>query len=346
MKTLAPGKIILTGEHAVVYGCPALGVAIKQHAHAHLTHNNERNVCLSIPALKIKTSMQINELKRLYKKLDSLYTENDKTAARATHSYLSRPEELCFYAIADFLNSYRIHSANLMITLTTNIPIGAGMGSSASVLTALYLGLHSHYSITVEKQALVKEVAHAERLQHACISRLDPHITVNGGFTQYRDNTITHPDISLDKNWYLINTGTAASSTGECVSRVRNHFIDSTIRSDFKDLAINFIQALKDKKSQSVSQAIIENQRLLQHIGIVPEKVSDFIRQLKHRYGIAAKISGAGSVTGNNAGLLLAFTDNDQRTVNHLETMCRSHNYTHQPLIIDTDGARQYGSCY
>ena len=65
------------------------------------------------------------------------------------------------------------------------------------------------------------------------------------------------------------------------------------------------------QQNQDFSDCIRENHRLLTHIGVVPEKVQRFVLEVE-RLGGAAKISGAGAVLGDNAGLLIVLLQEDE----------------------------------
>jgi mevalonate kinase len=93
-----PGKVILAGEHAVVYGYPALVAAIDRRLHAKLSLNNKSG-------LKIK----------------------DKTKDRA----------LLKEAVRQSLKVMAEPPAGLELEIESEIPVGCGLGSSAALATAI-----------------------------------------------------------------------------------------------------------------------------------------------------------------------------------------------------------------
>lgn len=341
MKILAPGKIILSGEHAVVYGSPALAVAVNRHTHTHFEHNESGLVHLKLPDLNFEQTRSVSDIQNLHQHLDTCFAQRMDNSTPKTTPLLSNPGDLYFYGISHFLTQNGIHQGSLTITLTSDIPLGSGMGSSASTLSALYLGLHEYFSIPFDKNTLALQVAHTERLQHACISRIDSNVTIHGGFIRFNDNSISHLDIVMDDRWRLIYTGTPSSSTGECVAQVRINFSESNIWSEFKAVTCQFEQALLKKDHLSISHCVADNQQLLQKIGVVPQKISAFIKQLYNQCGITAKISGAGSIRGDNAGLLLAHISDNEAAEKELATLCEHYNYPQYRLNTDQYGARR-----
>ena len=106
----------------------------------------------------------------------------------------------------------------------------------------------------------------------------------------------------FDQDWYWIHTGTPTVSTGVCVDQVRRHFGDSDIWSEFSAVT----DAMHDRLSQgdSIDELVKQNHRLLNRIGVVPAQVAALIERIEERGGVA-KVSGAGSVQGDAAGLVL-----------------------------------------
>jgi len=68
------------------------------------------------------------------------------------------------------------------------------------------------------------------------------------------------------------------------------------------------VEELNNNNSKKIISLIRENQKLLNNIGVVPKNISNFIDEIEQMGG-AAKICGAGSIRGNNAGAIIVFSD-------------------------------------
>jgi mevalonate kinase len=106
---------------------------------------------------------------------------------------------------------------------------------------------------------------------------------------------------------WIINTGRPESTTGECVSAVREKWEKSSIWDEFAAATTAISQSIMSNDHDSLRSGIKNNHSLLEQIGVVPKKVSSFITALTKQSG-AAKISGAGSIRGDTAGIILAMT--------------------------------------
>ena len=105
---------------------------------------------------------------------------------------------------------------------------------------------------------------------------------------------------------YLVQTGTPQTTTGECVSRVREQHANSPIWNDFEAVTNAMENALVTNNRRDIRDAVRENHQLLTRIGVVPEKVQSFIRDVEAA-GFAAKVCGAGAVAGDAGGMVLVF---------------------------------------
>ncbi len=79
--------------------------------------------------------------------------------------------------------------------------------------------------------------------------------------------------------------------------------------------------------------SIRANHRLLQKIGVVPTKVANFIADIESSGG-AAKICGAGAITGDNAGVVLLLADPG------ITEIAQRYGYELQTLEVDPYGTR------
>jgi mevalonate kinase len=300
----APGKIILSGEHSVVYGAPALAFSVKQRLTVNFTPDLLPRLSWFAPDKAHE--MALEKISSLRHKLDAAF-EGYLRGERAISEIFSRPAELIFYTVdvARILgNLERIPRGKFDIQ--SGIPVGAGMGSSAALLAALLKLFSKHEDLPT----LIEQVRHCERLQHGRGSLIDAATVTMGGLVKVEHDQAVRlgelPDI-FNQHWYWIFTGTPATSTGVCVERVRTQFEHSDIWSEFAAVT-HRIEAAQTDLDQ-LSLAIQDNHRLLNRIGVVPARVTALIEQIE-RLGGAAKIAGAGAVSGDAGGLVLACLPN------------------------------------
>jgi len=297
----APGKIILSGEHAVVYGAPALALAVDRHMRIH--YRPDRLPRLSWHTRERTHELGLDKLADLRRRLDNHFERYLRGELPITR-ILKKPAELAFYAIdmARVLSGLDVHPRG-SLSIDSDIPIGAGMGSSAALIAAL-LKLFGHFD---SLDALIRQVRYCERLQHGRGSMIDAAAVCSGGLVKLQDEQVSQLPLAesgLGEGWFWVFTGTPASSTGACVDEVRRHFGQSDIWSEFIDLTEAMGEALL--AGITPLELIRANHRLLSRIGVVPAPLQRFAEQVEQRGG-AAKVCGAGAVSGDQGGLMLAW---------------------------------------
>jgi len=269
----APGKIILAGEHAVVHGCPALVTAVQRHATVRVRVNGERR-----------------DPRRA---IDERYTAYLDGSAEITE-VINEPMDLAYYAAAE------AGPDGVGIEIQSDIPIGAGMGSSAAVLLATIRAANPE--LTSDEIAIIAK--RAEDRQHGHSSGVDIRVCQHGGTWRVRGGS--GPDDSgraeqiepLLYELQLVHTGQPSSSTGECVTEVgRNFPASDPIWQNFREC----VECLEDEFFPDV---VNEVQALLERIGVVPGPVADFAADVR-ALGLAGKVCGAGAVHGSAAGMFL-----------------------------------------
>jgi len=117
----APGKIILFGEHAVVYGRPALAVPVTQvHADVEITDADSAGIWIQAPDIN------------LHAELNTLSSDHPIAAVIHNLFFLSR--------VAPF--------PKLLINISSTIPVASGLGSGAAVTVALTRALSTLFPYT------------------------------------------------------------------------------------------------------------------------------------------------------------------------------------------------------
>lgn len=295
----APGKIILSGEHAVVYGAPALALAVDRHMRIH--YRPDQLPRLSWHTRERTHELGLDKLAGLRRRLDNHFERYLRGELPITR-ILKKPAELAFYAIdmARVLSGLDIQPRG-SLSIDSDIPIGAGMGSSAALIAAL-LKLFGHFD---SLEQLIQQVRYCERLQHGRGSMIDAAAVCSGGLVKLQGEQVSRlplADEGLGAGWFWLFTGTPASSTGACVDEVRHHFGQSEIWSEFADITEQVATALL--KGDTPLEQVRANHRLLSRIGVVPASLQRFAERVEQRGG-AAKVCGAGAVSGDQGGLML-----------------------------------------
>jgi mevalonate kinase len=332
MKILAPGKLILSGEHAVVYGKPALAMAVNRYVCAQMLNHEADFISLNFSDLSYERSISFDALDKLKNSIKDNYLRF-KQGSFNIREVLQKPFELAQFALGLCLEILPIKlSRGMQIHLASTIPIGCGMGSSAATILSIMHALALHAGVKIPAQQIYELGLQAENMQHGTSSGLDLHVSLYGGCSYVKDKIITArslPTMPL----YLVNTGVPQSSTGECVSTVAHHFKQSMISDDFANVTEIMVASLNNNSITKFKTAITANHVLLNKIGVVPPRVQQFIQEINILNG-AAKICGAGAVSGNAAGIVMVVIDDE----NALKCACDKYGYSILQVTGETRG--------
>jgi len=301
VEALSPGKLILAGEHAVVYGRPALVSAISWYAHCRAEASTDGRPRLEAPGIGYSGTVSWDELGSAADQA-AARLEDFRSGRLPAGQLMQRPEELPWYAVALAWREVGSPREGVHLRLTSDIPTGSGCGSSAAVAAAVIGAIAGFWGMALERQRLFELVWEAERLRHGTPSGVDPAATVFGGLLRYVGGR-HEPLPGTSRRFVLLFTGTPAASTAECVEAVRRRWRDSEIWDEFEQVVDALEAALMQANEAAVRDAVRENHCLLCRIGVVPARVQALIREIEERGG-AAKVCGAGSVRGDAAGMV------------------------------------------
>ncbi|KAB0394465.1 hypothetical protein E2I00_014486 [Balaenoptera physalus] len=144
----APGKVILHGEHAVVHGKVALAVALNLRTFLRLQPHSNGKVGLNLPNIGIKRAWDVAKLQMLD---TSFLKQGDVTAltpeqVEKLKEVAGFPEDCADHehlAVLSFLYLYLsvCQSQSLDVTVWSELPTGAGLGSSAAYSVCLAAAL-------------------------------------------------------------------------------------------------------------------------------------------------------------------------------------------------------------
>ncbi|MEM1371225.1 MAG: GHMP kinase [Pseudomonadota bacterium] len=315
----APGKLILSGEHSVVYGAPALVVAVARHIEVWFTPLHKTGgLRTAFETLAPGAFYPFDLLRGFKENLDRRFDEFMR-GDLPVQKILQKPDDLAIYTLTSLLPMLPLPGSSPesplplpgQLSSRSDMPLGAGMGSSAAVVAAT-IALYEHLLGRPQSaEDRFQKVRFCERLQHGKGSAIDASAVVFGGMNRVQGETIRAIEIPEDHSlarsdgWYWVVHGTPVSKTGECVALVRNrHGHDAALWREFAECTEAFEHIIQEDSDPL--HIIKENQKLLMRIGVVPSPSARFAAAVESAGG-AAKISGAGAVRGENGGVMLVY---------------------------------------
>ena len=329
------GKVIISGEHSVVYGKPALAFGIDKHTKMYLTCYKSKSInkcfCLiNLSSIQINLSISKEELiHHLTSNINTLNnTSNNFINLENKHKYhLIKIIKSIFERIKNIIEEkkiiYFIENNYFLVSITSDIPVGFGLGSSAAYNVCIVNGLCLlinkllNNNIFNKKDILLLSNESEKIFHNGTPSGIDASCSLFGGViifnSIHNQNNVNIPlnNFFLQKiKFILINTKIQRNG-GEFIKTVSN-FKKNNLKL-FTELineigeVTNAITKLimKDKSNESdylkFFELIKQNQELLKKICVSNDEIDKIINLLENN-GYVGKISGAGG-----GGLIICF---------------------------------------
>ncbi len=284
----APGKIILFGEHAVVYGQPAIAIpVIKLSATARVIPNPG--------ALRGEVLVQAPDIL-----LDSALSD------------LSEDHPLAIAARLSIKAAAVEQLPGFTLQISSTIPMAAGMGSSAAISIAIIRAITDFFGVPLSADQVSALAYEVEKCQHGTPSGIDNNVIAHQKPVYFiRDKPIEHLNIEQPTYWVIADSG-EKTPTRETVSDVRKLY-DSEPEAyhqrfnQIGEIARKARESLIKGKYSQLGALIDENQRLLEQINVSSPSLDNLITAAKDAGALGAKLSGGGR--GGNI-IALATQDN------------------------------------
>jgi mevalonate kinase len=284
----APAKVILFGEHFVVYGKPALLAAVDRRTtvKARLLEKAMVSINSDIGAHAEYSNSGVKVLKG---------GRQAKSVLDPIHDAVKRATET------------GRNDIGIEVVLRSKIPHGIGLGSSAASCVASIASVSALFDRR-DKQWICDRAIESERIIHKNSSGADCYVSTFGGIMHYSKND-GFKKIEARKPLNLVVSSTGIRhSTGFLVEGVRK-FRESNpakfngLSEQAEEICRNALQAITDGNIEDLGQLMIRNQQLLEQIGVSHRNAKTLISLSMKAGAIGAKITGAG---GGGAVIALA----------------------------------------
>ena len=313
MKSIAsaPGKVILFGEHFVVYGVKAILCSINKRVTVTAEKTSERKISIN-------------------SKIGKLELEPDKPI-----SEINSPLKP-FYYLAN--KSIENKDSGIRIQIDSEIPLGAGLGSSSACCVAGAAAIFKLFG-NISREEVLKLAIEAERTIFENTSGADCTVCTYGGIMEY-DKNKGFKKIQYKPNFQLvIINSNMEHSTQSMVYKVKEFENKNTEEfsrlSDLESkLVEDVLKLVKENKIQEIGQKMNQNQKYLENIGISNKELTKMIR-IGQESSFGAKITGSGG-----GGCIFALT-NESNLQNILKKF-KDNNYECFSTKIDFKGLNTF----
>jgi mevalonate kinase len=297
-KASAPGKVILFGEHFVVYGSPAILAAINKRISV-----DARTIIHDENKIVIRSDIGVAGEYRNNREFNAL-EGGSKAKAVLDPLYGSIRQVLLMRN-----KKKKKKNIGIEIGISSRVPPGIGLGSSAASCVATVAAVDSLFQKNPSRQKVCELAIESERLIHKRTSGADCYVSTFGGLMQYYGKSKSFKNIETKGSLSLVVASTGIKhSTSDLVAGVKrfkdtNRILFESLSKQASDICLQACTAIKSGKCDKIGELMNENQIILQQIGISHHKVRDIIDICSKAGAMGAKITGAG---GGGAVIALA----------------------------------------
>ena len=288
----APGKIILFGEHAVVYGRPALAVPVtKVHADVEVSDSARKGIWIDAPDVD------------LHAELNTL--ASDHPIASVIHNFL-------FLArVSPF--------PNLEIEISATIPVASGLGSGAAVTVALTRALAAHLGHSMSDEDVNAFTYEIEKIHHGTPSGIDNTVITYARPVYFVKGQPAETFRAGEPFTIVIADTGIAAPTRESVADVRKLWESDkkhweNVFAEIGDISFAARRVIEEGWIKMLGALMDENHKLLQQMTVSSTELDTLVEAAHQAGALGAKLSG-----GGRGGNMIALVEPE-----HAETISRS----------------------
>jgi mevalonate kinase len=312
----APGKTILFGEHAVVYGKPAIAAAVDKRAYVSIEKREDNRTHVTIDQLGITGYLNIEK--------GTIKLDNGQ-----------KNEGILKYVLIALMKTGS--KDGLEITINMEIPVGAGLGSSGAVTVATVKAASSFKDIELTRDEIAKLAHQVELLVQGSASPIDTILSTYGGIVYLSRDAEEIIKLDIDPEIPLIIGYTSKrGNTGKLVESVRlktesNPQVMIPLFNSMEALTNGAREALTSGDHKMIGEFMNINHGLLDAIGVNTDELSKMVYIARKKGALGSKLTGAGG-----GGSMIAYCPGKVDTV--IESINEFENAF--KVKISADGVR------
>jgi len=310
-KASAPGKIILFGEHFVVYGVKAILCSINKRVTVTAEKITEKKISINseIGNLILKPNKSISEISSPLKP---------------------------FYYLAN--KAIENQNGGIQVQIDSEIPLGVGLGSSSACCVAGAAAIFKLFQ-HISKKEILELAIEAEKTIFKNTSGADCTVCTYGGMMAY-DKKQGFKKIEDEPKFQLVIVNSNIKhSTDSMVSKVKAFKIKnkeefSKLSDQESKLVEDVLKLLKENNTKELGEKINQNQKYLETIGISNNQLREMIE-------IGQKTSFGAKITGSGGGGCI-FTLTDESNLEYTLKEFKDNNFECFSVKIDFKGLNTF----
>ena len=266
------GKIILLGEHSVVYGRHAIAVPAPVNIRTKV-QDTEDEILLMIPSWGVEYRLDKNPKKR---------------------QSFEKPAGL-------ILDQMGLSKKGMKIEVFSDIPRGMGLGGSAAIAVSIIKALNNHFKLALNQDEINQMALESEKIAHGNPSGIDNTMATYGHPLIFRngDNPLIEP-LNINETFsILIGFSSTEGLTAKTVGIVRdlwkkNPGVYEKIFDEIDSLALQSIQAIQNNDFELLGQLMNINHGLLNTLQVSTPELERLIMIARESGALGAKLTGGG----------------------------------------------------
>lgn len=274
----APAKVILFGEHFVVYNKPAILASIDKRVHVDVKVRDDDKIV-------IKSNMGFH---------GSFDRKERKQLLSKSFRSLMQP---ILIAATDAMKEFDADSG-LDIKIRTEFPYGVGLGSSAACSVATIAAVGALFGKLSRKKICALSL-NAERMVHNNPSGADSAICTYGGLILFKRNDGAKFINSKIRPQLIIVDSGIKRSTGKLVSSVKQRIKKDSemflgLANTSENITMQALNAIRAKDYGELGALMTLNHSLLRRLGVSRNVLDKLVEKALVNNALGAKMTGAG----------------------------------------------------
>jgi mevalonate kinase len=271
----APGKIILFGEHAVVYDRPAIAIPVVQ--------------------VRAKAFVEAD----IAAPTDQVWIDSPEVQLHSSLSQLPADHPLALAILGVKEELQLAHLPAVRIRISSSIPVAAGLGSGAAVSVAVIRALSGYLGVNLPDDRVSALAFRVEQRLHGTPSGIDNTVVTTAKPIFYQKKLgFQSLQVNLPLTFVIADTG-IKSPTREAVGDVRRLWEQSPTQLEqqfdaIAEIVLEARQVIETGLPNRLGPLMSANHTYLQNIGVSCAELDRFVEASQAAGAEGAKLSGGG----------------------------------------------------